>query len=72
MAKRIIQQRRGRGTMTYRCRPKAYVYRLVYPSKLSGEGMVLKLVNSTGHSAPLAKISSPQVIFFIPAFKNMY
>ena len=72
MAKRVIQQRRGRGTITYRCRPKAYVYRLVYPSRLSGEGIVQKLVNSTGHSAPLARVKSPQGVFFIPAFKNMY
>ena len=70
MGKRIIQQRRGRGTRTYLVRRKAYRYRIGY---VQGEGKtsVLKLINSPGHTAPLAKIMLNGKIFFIPAFKGM-
>ena len=46
MGKRIIQQRRGRGTSTYRVRKKAFRYKIGYPRHLEGEGTVLKLFNS--------------------------
>jgi len=35
-------------------------------------GEVVKLVDSAGHSAPLAKINSSQGIFFVPAFNGMF
>lgn len=72
MGKRIIQQRRGRGTSTYRVRRKAFRHKLKYPKKLSGEGIVVKLLNSAGHTSPLAKISHKEGSFFIPAFKGMF
>jgi len=71
MGKRIIQQRRGRGSFTYRNRRRAYVYELNYPKELHGKGKVIKLVSSTGHTAPLAKIQYSKGVFFIPAFKGM-
>ena len=71
MAKRIISQARGHGSGTYRVRRRAFRFELKYPSKLSGEGTVLRLVNSPAHSAPLAKIGYEKGIFFIPAFKGM-
>ena len=71
MGKRIIQQARGKGSLTYRVKKSAFRYRLKYPRDLSGEGIVLKLINSPGHSAPLAKIKYSKGIFFIPAFKGM-
>ncbi|MFH1608111.1 MAG: 50S ribosomal protein L2 [archaeon] len=71
MGKRIISQRRGRGTHTYRVRKKAFRYKLQYPKKLEGEGVVLKLLNSPAHSAPLAKVKSSEGIFYMPAFKGM-
>jgi len=71
MGKRIIQQARGHGSLSYRVKRQSFKYRLQYPSKLSGEGTVLKLLNSLGHSAPLAKVKSSSGIFFIPAFKGM-
>ena len=71
MGKRIIVQARGHGSKSYRVRPNAFRIRLTYPKKLAGEGEVIKLVNSTGHSAPLAKIKYNNGIFFIPAFKGM-
>ena len=71
MGKRIIQQRRGRGTSTYRVRRKAFKYKLAYPKTLSGECVVLKLINSLAHTAPIAKIQNGEGTFYIPAFKNM-
>lgn len=72
MGKRIISQRRGKATSTYRVRKKAFKYRLQYPKKLEGTGKVLKIVNSAAHTCPLAKIKSKSEIFFMPAFKEMF
>ena len=72
MGKRIIQQRRGRATSTYKVRKKAFKYKLQYPKQLEGTGKVLKILNSAAHTCPLAKIQSKQGVFFIPAFKEMY
>jgi len=72
MGKRIIQQRRGRGTHTYKVRRQAFKYKIQFPQRLSGEGEVVKLLNSAGHTAPLAKIKYTQGIFYIPACKGMF
>ncbi len=71
MGKRIIQQRRGRGTSTYRVRKKSFKHKLQFPKKMEGEGTIVRLFGSAGHSAPLAKISYKEGSFFIPAFKKM-
>ncbi|MBU1136434.1 MAG: 50S ribosomal protein L2 [Nanoarchaeota archaeon] len=71
MGKRIIQQRRGRGTLTYRVRKKAFKYRIKYPIS-EGKAKVLKLINSAGHSCPLAKIIIGKEIFYNPASKNLF
>ena len=71
MGKRIITQRRGRGTNTYKVRRKAFRFKLQYPKVLSGEAKVTKLFNSAAHSAPLAKVSSESGSFYMPAYKNM-
>ncbi|PIO08315.1 50S ribosomal protein L2 [Candidatus Pacearchaeota archaeon CG10_big_fil_rev_8_21_14_0_10_34_12] len=71
MGKRIIQQARGKGSHTYRVKRKAFMQRLKYPPKLEGEGKVIRLLNSGGHSAPLAKIKYSNGIFYIPAFEKM-
>lgn len=71
MGKRIISQRRGRGTHTYKVRRKAFRYKLQFPKKLEGEGTVIKLFNSSAHSSPLAKIKYPKGSFYIPAFDKM-
>jgi len=71
MGKRIITQRRGRGTSTYRVSKKSFKYKLQYPPKLKGEGKVVKLFNSPAHSCPLAKITCEKGIFYIPSFKNI-
>ncbi|MBI2057029.1 50S ribosomal protein L2 [Candidatus Pacearchaeota archaeon] len=71
MGKNIIQQARGKGSMTYRVRKKAFIYKLQFPKKLEGEGEVLKLLNSLAHSAPIAKIKYSDGIFYIPSFEKM-
>ena len=71
MGKNIIQQARGHGSLTYRVRRQAFRYRVKYPSRLDGEGVVLKLINSLAHFAPLAKIKHVNEFFYIPAFRGM-
>ena len=72
MGKRIIQQARGKGSPTYRVRKKAFRYKIQFPKKLTGEGEVIKLLNSLAHSAPLAKIKYSEGVFYIPAFEKMF
>jgi len=71
MGKRIITQRRGRGTSTYRVRRKSFKYKIQFPRNLNGEGTVVKLFNSSAHSSPLAKVANSDGSFYIPAFKGM-
>jgi large subunit ribosomal protein L2 len=71
MGKRIVSQARGKGSSTYRVKKKAFIYKLRYPRNLEGEGTVLKILNSSAHSCPLAKINCSQGVFYIPAFHNM-
>ncbi|MCX6749455.1 MAG: 50S ribosomal protein L2 [Candidatus Pacearchaeota archaeon] len=71
MAKRIIVQARGRGGPRYRVRRQAFSIRPKYPQNISGEGIVMNIINSMGHSAPLAKIKYDKGVFFMPAFKGM-
>ncbi len=71
MGKRIIQQARGKGSLTYRVRKKAFVYQMKYPKNLNGEGEVIKLLNSSAHSYPIAKIKYSGGSFYMPAFVGM-
>lgn len=72
MGKRIIQQARGHGSLTYRVRRRAYRFRIGYPElNTEGKAKVQKLIDSPCHTAPLAKIFTGKSIFYIPAFKNM-
>jgi len=71
MGKRIISQARGHGSFSYRVRRTAFKYRLKYPKEFSGEGVVISLINSMGHSAPLAKVQDAKGVFYIPACAGM-
>ena len=71
MGKRIIQQARGAGSMTYRVRKQAYIYKIKFPSK-TGEAEIIKILHSAAHSAPLMKIQIQNEIAFLPAFNNAY
>ena len=75
MGKRITQQARGKGSLTFRVRRRAYVYRIGYPGQqIEGTARVVKLINSPGHSAPLLKIEvlNNKEIFYIPAWNGSY
>ena len=73
MGKNLIQQARGKGSLTFRVRPRAYRYRISYPKlNLIGKGKIIKLLNSPAHSAPLVKIQIEQEIFYIPAADGVY
>lgn len=59
MGKRIIQQRRGRGTSTYRAHSFRFAGRSAYNAyekDATLNGTIIDLVHSRGHSAPLMKI----------------
>jgi large subunit ribosomal protein L2 len=70
MGKRIIQQARGKGSLTYRARPKAFKYRVGYPSG-TGTAKVIDIINSPAHYAPLAKILFQEKIFYNPANQGL-
>jgi len=70
MGKRIIQRARGHGGPRYRVRKKAYSLKIGYIHK-EGKGKVIKLINSTAHSCPLAKIEFLGKIFYNPAANGM-
>jgi len=73
MGKRIIQQRRGRGSHTYRVRKKAGLYKTGYLPVLSGTFRVIKLIASPGHSAPLAKLmNEKQELLHVFAANKLY
>ncbi|MFH1917701.1 MAG: 50S ribosomal protein L2 [Nanoarchaeota archaeon] len=72
MGKRIISQRRGRGTHTYKVRRKAFRFKPQYPKNLKGEGIVVKLFDSAAHSSPLAKVTYSEGSFLMHAFKGMF
>jgi len=69
MGKRIIQQARGKGSLSYRVRKRAYIYKIKYPMQ-EGEAEILNIIHSAGHSAPLLKMKAKKEIFFNPAFKG--
>jgi large subunit ribosomal protein L2 len=71
MGKRIISQARGKGSSTYRVKCNAFKYKLCYPRNLGETGKVLKLLPSSAHTAPLAKVRAGKELFYIPAFKGM-
>jgi large subunit ribosomal protein L2 len=71
MGKRIIQQARGKGSLSYRVRKKAFVYKVKYPMQ-EGEAEIVKILHSAGHSAPIMKLKIKNEIFFNPAFSGAF
>ena len=69
MGKRIISQARGHGSLSYQVRKKAYIYKVKYPVQ-EGEGLIVDLIHSAAHSAPLMKIKVNNEIFYEPAFNG--
>ncbi len=56
MGKRLIQQRRGRGTHTYRSPSFRFRGEVKFPQD-NAQGKVVDLVNCPGHSAPLMEVA---------------
>ncbi|RMD66587.1 50S ribosomal protein L2 [Candidatus Pacearchaeota archaeon] len=73
MGKRIIQQARGKGSLTYRVRRKAYSHKLSLPTTNDKEFEIVELLHSAGHNAPLMKIvGQSNKAFYLPAFEGAY
>jgi large subunit ribosomal protein L2 len=73
MGKRIIQQARGKGSLTYRVRKKAFTKKVGYlKANIQGEAEIVKLEHSAAHSAPIAKVKMGKDFFFTPAFAGSY
>jgi large subunit ribosomal protein L2 len=72
MGKRIITQARGKGSHTYKVKRSAFRHRLKFLRELGKELVVIKLLNSAGHSAPLMKINSEKGVFYLPAPKEIF
>jgi len=72
MGKRIISQARGKGSLTYRVRKKAFSRKIGYPQN-EGVAEILEILHSAAHSAPLIKAAQENTKhFFIPAFVGAY
>ena len=72
MGKRIITQRRGKGSLTYRSPGHRYSYPISYPKteeKITTE--VFKIIKNAGRTAPLALIKINNEISSIPAALNL-
>lgn len=69
MGKRIIQQARGKGSLTYKVRKKGFVHRVGYP-KEKGEAKIIRIFSSAAHSAPLIKCLIDGKVFYNVAFNG--
>jgi len=58
MGKRIISQARGHGSLSYRVRRRAYMYKPAYPIKMESEYEVVSFITEPGHSAPMVKLKA--------------
>jgi len=73
MGKRITQQARGKGSLTFRMRPRAYKYKITYPKlNTTGKAKIVKLFNSLAHSAPLINVIIEKQSFLVPAASGIY
>lgn len=71
MGKRIIQQARGKGSLTYRVRKQAFNKKISHP-KSEGEATITKILHSAAHSAPLMKLSINKESCYLPAFNGAF
>lgn len=73
MGKRLLQQRRGKGSLTYRSPSHRYLGKLQHrnydESERAGvvKGKIVDLVHCIGHSAPLARVSFGSEQILMPA-----
>lgn len=69
MGKRLIQQARGKGSMTYRAPSHRYKGSSTYSKKENTKVKILDFIHCPAHSAPLAKVTDPtkKSVFLIAA-----
>lgn len=73
MGKRIISQARGKGSLTYRVRKKAYNKKISYPPvEKKGEAEIIGIIHSAAHSAPLMKVLISGTAFYNPVFNGAF
>jgi large subunit ribosomal protein L2 len=73
MGKRIIQQARGKGSLTYQAKKSAFIRKIGYPGlEAKGEGEIVAIEHSAAHSAPLAKIMYSGKTYYNPAFNGAF
>jgi large subunit ribosomal protein L2 len=56
MGKRIIQQRRGKGSLTYQVRKKSFSVKPAYTRDMEGEYAIVKIFANAGHTCPIVKL----------------
>jgi large subunit ribosomal protein L2 len=71
MGKRIISQARGKGSLTYRVRKKGYKFKIGYPMH-EGKAIVLNILHSAAHYAPLQRTKIEDEIFYNVAFEGSF
>lgn len=71
MGKRIISQARGKGSLSYQARKRAFIYHVKYPA-MAGKAKIITLLHSAAHSAPLIKAVLNNQVFYNVAFNNAY
>ena len=59
MGKNLIQQRRGKGSPTYRSPSFRYMGEVKHPKGRAAKGMIEEILHSQGHSAPLIVVRYP-------------
>ncbi len=69
MGKRIISQARGKGSLSYQAKKRAFIYKIKYPIH-EGEAELINIFHSAAHSAPLSKLKISSEIFYEPAFNG--
>ncbi len=70
MGKRIISQARGKGSLSYQARKRAFIFRVKYPATNDVQAVVQNIIHSTAHSAPLMKLITNKEVFYNPAFNG--
>lgn len=72
MGKRIISQRRGRGTFTYKSHSHRHKGKIENYSKTDiKEGKITDIIHNPGHNAPCAIIKYDKDTILIPAYEGM-
>lgn len=75
MGKRIIPQRRGRGTSTYNAKSFKFAGKSSFNTYKKGEevtGEIVEILHSKGHSAPLMRVKFEGREALLPAFSGAH